>query len=101
MLGIHHPKPLDVTQSKLADPLLGLAQHRLGAASAARTLAARILRKRYAAPPPALEGAPADAFRGGDGGMSAALEYRAEHEIIDRRPSRIGLRDRLLVEVRI
>jgi hypothetical protein len=32
--------------------------------------------------------------------MPAALENRAEHEIIDRRPTRVGLGDRLLVELR-
>src|SRR5262249_25621777 len=48
---------------------------------------------------PHLEDASADAFGGGDRGVAAALENRAEHEIINRRPARIRLGDRLLVEL--
>src|SRR5262249_53784212 len=86
---------------ELIDPLLGLAQHRFGDVDAAKAIAARIVRERYAGPHPDLEDAPADAFGGGDRGLPAALEDRAEDDIIDWRPSRIGVRDRLFVEVRI
>ena len=33
-----------------------------------------------------------------DRGLAAALEHGAEHEIVDRRPARIGLGDGVLVE---
>ena len=99
MLGVHDPEPLDVGQSELGDPLLRLAQHRLGDVDAAEAVGARIVRQRYAGADPDLEDAAADAFGGGDRGLPAAFEHRAEHQIIDRRPARIGLGNRLLVEL--
>ena len=36
----------------------------------------------------------ADALGRGDRGLAAALEHRAEHEVVDRRPARVGLLDR-------
>jgi len=68
--------------------------------STAKTVAAGIVRQRYAGADSHLEDASADAFGGGDRCMPAALENRAEHEIIDRRPARVGLGDHLLVELR-
>src|SRR5215469_12109735 len=100
MLGVHDPKPLDIGEPELDDALLCLAQHGLGDVDAAKAVAAGIVRQRYAGTDSHLEDASADTFGGGDRGMTAALENRAEHEIIDRRPARVGLGDRLLVELR-
>ena len=99
MLGVHHPESLDIGQAELGDPLLRLAQHRLGNVDAANAAGARIIRQRDAGADADLEDAAADAFGGGDRGLPAALEHRAEHEIIDRRPARIGLGNRVLVEL--
>jgi hypothetical protein len=87
-------------QPELGDALLRLAQHGLRDIDPANTVAARIVGKRYAGAYSHLEDAPADAFGGGDRGMSAALENSAEHEVIDGRPSRIRLGDGVLVEFR-
>src|SRR5499433_675992 len=99
MLGVHDPKSLDVGEPELDDALLCLAQHGLGDVDAAKAVGARIVRQRYAGADPHLEDASADAFGGGDRGVAATLENRAEHEIINRRPARIRLGDRLLVEL--
>ena len=61
---------------------------------------ARIVRQRDAGADADLEDAAADALGRRDRGLPAALEHRAEHQIVDRRPARIGLRDRVLVEFR-
>src|SRR5262249_56182026 len=55
---------------------------------------------RDAGAPPASGGAPADAFGGRDGGVAAALEHRAEYQVVHRRQSGIGFCDRVLVELR-
>src|SRR5262249_419457 len=44
------------------------------------------------------EDAPADALGCGDRSLAAGVENRAEDEIVDRRPARIGLRDRVDVD---
>ena len=98
LLGVHHPESLDIGEAELGDPLLRLAQHRLGNIDAADAAGARIVRQRDAGADADLEDAAADALGGGDRGLAPALENRAEHEIVDRRPAGIGLRDRLLVE---
>src|SRR5262245_49669426 len=99
MLGVHGPKSFDVGETELDDALLRLAQHGLGDVDAAEAVGARIVRERYAGADPHLEDAAADAFGGGHRGVAATLENRAEHESINRRPARIGLGDRLLVEL--
>src|SRR5262249_24763088 len=97
--GVHDPKSLDIGQPELVDALLRLAQHGLGNVDAAKTVGAGIVRQRYAGADSHLEDAYADAFGGGDRCMAAALENRAERELIDCRPRRVGLGDRLLVEL--
>src|SRR5262249_30261840 len=99
MLGVHDPKSLDVGEAELDDALLRFAQHGLGDVAAEEAVGARMVRERYAGADPHLEDAAADTFGGGDRGVAATLEDRAEHEIINRRPARIGLGDRLLVEL--
>jgi len=47
-----------------------------------------------------LEDAPADALGRRDRGLPAAIEHGTEHEIVDRGPARIRLRDCPLVELR-
>ena len=41
----------------------------------------------------------ADALGRGDRRLAAALEHRAEHEVVDRRPARVGLGDASCVEL--
>src|SRR5262249_23047919 len=81
------------------EALRRVAQHGLGNVDAAKTVGAGIVRQRYAGADSHLEDASADAFGGGDRGMAAALENRAEHEIIDRRPARVSLCDHLPFEL--
>ena len=60
----------------------------------------RIIRQRNAGADADFEDAPADALGRRDRGLAAALEHRAEHEVVDRRPARIGLGDRVACRVR-
>src|SRR5262245_17235806 len=101
MLGVHDPKPLDIGQSEFGHTLPRLAQHGFRDVDAAKTIRGRIVRKRYAGADANLEDAPADAFGGRDRSLPTALENSTEYEIIDWRPPRIGLGDRLFVESRI
>src|SRR5262249_60665952 len=45
-----------------------------------------------------VEAPAADALGRGDRSLAAGVENRAEDEIVDRRPARIGLRDRVDVD---
>src|SRR5262249_12965114 len=96
---VHDPKSLDVGEAELDDALLRLAQHGLGDVDAAEAVGARIVRERYAGADPHPEDAAADAFGGGDRGVAATPENRPEQQIVNRRTTRIGLGDRLLVEL--
>ncbi len=99
MLGVHHRQALDVAQAELDHALLGLAQHRLRQVDADDAVDGGIVRQRYAGADPDLENATADLFGGDDGGLPAALEHRTKNQVIDRRPARIGLGDRLFVQL--
>ena len=52
-----------------------------------KAVGAGIVRQRYAGADPDLENAAADPLRRLDRGLPAALEHRAEHQIVDRRPA--------------
>ena len=80
------------------DPRLGLAQHRLADVDAEQAVAARIVRQRDAGADADLEDAAADPLRGPDRRGAAQRKHRAEHHVIDRRPARIGLFDKFLIE---
>src|SRR5262249_11473461 len=98
---IHHGKAFDVAQVEFGDPFARLAQHCLGNVDAEQTGGARVVRERDAGPDPDLEHAAADAFRGRNRRLPPALEHRAEHEVIHRRPTGIGFRDGAVVDVHV
>ena len=58
----------------------------------------QVIRQRQAGADADFEDAAADAFGRSDPGLAAAIEHRAEHQIVDRRPARIGLGDAGIVE---
>ena len=60
-------------------------------------LVRRIVGQRDAGADADVEDAPADPLGRRDRGLAAGVEHRAEDEIVDRRPARIGLRDRVLM----
>ena len=91
VLGVHDGERLDVPEPELRYALLCLAQHRLGNVDAAQPDIGRIVGQRHPGADADFKNAAADAFGGGDRGVAAVLEHRAEHQVIDRRPSRIGL----------
>ena len=101
MLGVHDPQAFDIAQAEFGDALLRLAQHRRGNIDAAKPAVLRIMRQRNSGADADFENAPADALGGGDRGVPAALEDRAEDEVIDRRPPRIGFGDHLIVQIRV
>jgi hypothetical protein len=84
---------------RLNSALLRLPQHRLGNIDAANPAVARILRQRDAGADADFQDAAADALGRGDRRVAAAFKHRAEDEIVDRRPPRIGLGDGVGVEV--
>src|SRR5713101_51385 len=91
---IHHGKRIDMHELVLDHALVRLAQHRLGIVDADDAVGGRIIRERNAGADADVEDAPADALGRRDRGLAAGVEHRAEDEIVDRRPTRIGLRDR-------
>src|SRR5712692_6481989 len=91
---IHHGKRINMHELVLDHALVRLAQHRLGIVDADDAVGGRIIRERNAGADADVEDAPADALGRRDRGLAAGVEHRAEDEIVDRRPTRIGLRDR-------
>src|SRR6185295_20017447 len=59
---------------------------------------ARVIGKRNAGADADFQNAPADALRSLDRSFSATLEHLAEDEIVDRRPARVRLFDRVPIE---
>src|SRR4029453_14469884 len=57
-----------------------------------------IISERNAGADANIEDAPADALGGRDRGLAAGVEPRAEHEIVDRRPARVSLRNRVDID---
>jgi hypothetical protein len=98
MLRIHHRQRVDMGEIVLGDPLMRLAQHRLAVVDADDAVLRRIVGQRNAGTDPDIEDAPADALGRRDRGLAAGVEHPAEHEIVDRRPARIGLRNRVDVD---
>ena len=80
------------------DALMRLAQHRLGVVDADDAMRGSVIEQRNAGADPDIEDAPADALGGRDRGLAAGVEHRAEDEVIDRRPARIGLCHRVDVD---
>src|SRR5215469_8126022 len=98
MLRIHHRQRLHMGELVLRDPLVRLAQHRLAIVDADDAVRWRIVGQRDAGADPDVEDAPADALRRRDRGLAASVEHGAEDEIVDRRPARIGLGNRVDVD---
>ena len=99
MLRVHDGEPVDIGEPVLGHALLGLAQHRRREIDADEPVAPGIFGQRQAGADTDFEDAAADALGRGDRGLAAAIEHRTEHEIVDRRPARIGFGDRGLVEL--
>ena len=98
MLGIHHRKPVDIAQPMLGHARLALRSIGAERSTPMRRLVQRIIGQRQAGPDADFENAAADPFGRRDRCFAAALEHRAEYEIVDRRPAGIGPGDRVLVE---
>ena len=98
MRGIHHPEPFDIGEIELGDPLLRLPQHRRGNIDAAQPTIAGIEQQRDSVPTD-FKNASANAPGGGHGSLSAAFEYGAENQIVNRRPARIGFGDGEVIEI--
>lgn len=98
MLGVHDGERLDIFETEFVDALLRLAQHRLGNVDAVQPEVSGVVGQRQPGAHAHFEDTPADAFGRRDRGVTALLKYRAKHQVIDRRPSRVGFFDRVLVE---
>ncbi len=99
MFGVHDRERLDIVEAKLGHALLRLAQHRFGNIDAVKPARRGIVRQRNAGSDAHFKNPPADPFGRGDCGVAAVLEHGPEHQIVNRRPARISLCDRFLVEV--
>src|ERR1019366_3653143 len=98
-LRIHYGERIDVGELVPSHALLRLAQHGLAIVHADDAIARRIVGERDAGADPDIEDAPAGPLSGRDRRPAAGIEDRAEHQIVDRRPARIGLCDGLAVEL--
>src|SRR5262249_47599238 len=98
MLGIHDRETLNITQIECGYALLSLQQHRFGNVNATNAIGAGIVRQRYAGADTDLKNATPNPFSGFDRYLATAFKHRSEHQIINRRPSRIGSCNGFFVE---
>ena len=98
MLRIHHGKSVDIGQPVLGDARLRLAQHRRREIDTDQAVRPGIAGQGQAGADTDLENAAADALRRLDRSFAAALEHRAEYEIVDRGPAGIGFGDTGFIE---
>ena len=101
--GVHHRDRFDVGQFLFDHALMRLAQHGLGDIDADDAIDARVAGQRNAGADADFQNAPAggaaELLRRRDRFLPSALEHRAEHQVIDRRPARIGAFHALLVDI--
>src|SRR5579884_946716 len=96
---VHYRESVHIGEPMLGDALLRLAQHRRRYVDADKPVGPAIIRQRQAGADADFEYAPADALGRGDRRLAATLEHRAEYQIVDRRPPRIGFGDGIVVEL--
>jgi hypothetical protein len=101
MFGIHDPETFDMGQIERGHTLLCLQQHRFGNIDATNPIGTGIVRQRYAGTDADLKNAASDPLGGLYRCLATPLKHRAEHQIIDRCPSRVGPCDSLFVEIRV
>ena len=103
MLGVHHRQRLDVGQPMLDDAVLRAAQHRRRDVDADQAIFPVVALQRDAGADADFEDAPArctaSPLGGGDRRPPAALKHRAEHQVVDRRPALVSLRDPRAVDI--
>jgi hypothetical protein len=97
--GVHHGELLDMGQAHLADAGTRLFQHGFGDVDSDDPVLRRIVPERDAGADPDLQNTPADSFGCLDRGLAAAVEDRAEHDVVDRSPFVIGARDHVVGEL--
>src|SRR6516225_1681127 len=96
---IHDGQTLDVAQTQLLHPLLRPSQHRLRDIDPEQAARGGIIGQRYARTYTDLQNAPADSLRGGNSRVPAAVENGTKYQIVNRRPARISLCNRIPVEL--
>ena len=96
---VHDRELLDMAQPHLADAHASLFEHLRRDIDADDPIPRRIIPQRNAGADPDLEDASTDALGRLDRGLAAAVENRAEYDIVDRRPSVVRADDRLVVEL--
>ena len=97
VLRIHDREPLDVVEAQSRHPLARLAQHRRRDIDAVYRIAARVSGERKSGADADLQDTATDAFCCGDRRAATGPEHGTEYQIIDRRPSPVGLHDRVFV----
>ena len=100
-LRVHDCERVHIGKSVLGNAPLGLAQHRLGDIDADQPIGAAVVGQRNAGADADFENAPANPFGRRDRRLTAMFEHASEHEVVDRRPPRIGPRDRVPIEFRV
>ena len=94
-LRVHDCECVHIGKSVLGNAPPGLAQHRLGDIDADQPIGAAVVGQRNAGADADFENAPANPFGRRDRRLAAMFEHASEHEAVDRRPPRIGPRDRV------
>ena len=91
-LGVHHLERLDVVEPELGRRARApCAASRSEMSTPTMRLSPRVVGQRDAGADADLEDTAADPLGRLDRGAPAALEHRAEHQVVDRRPAVIGL----------
>src|SRR5262249_29141093 len=98
-LGVHNSETLDIVESPPGDTATRLQQHVRGEIDSEHAAALGIIGQRNSSADADLEDTSANAFAGCNRRPSTSFEYRAEHQIIDGRPSRIDLGDSVSVDI--
>ena len=100
---IHHRQQFDIGELALLNALHRLAQHRLGNVAADQPVHGPIVGQRNAGADADFQDTPAlraaGLFGGGDGRPPPGIEHRAEHQVVNRRPARIGALHAVLIDV--
>ena len=100
LLRIHDSKAVNVAKAVLRRAHFGFLQHRDRQIDAGEAIGPRIIGQRQSGANADFEDVAAYPLGGGDRRLAAAVEHRAEYDVIDGSPAGIGFGDRVVIELR-
>src|SRR6202048_4385941 len=99
LLRVHDGERLDMRQPVRGNARMRLAQHWLAIIDPDQPVCSRVIGQRNPGADPDFKNASADALGSCNRGLAAGVEHRPEHEVIERRPTRIRLGNRADVDL--